>query len=380
MKLNRKLEKIKESATLALNAKAKSLAKSGRKIFNLTAGELDFPTHKSIQAKVALRLSESKYTDTLGIYELREKIAGRLNFTHSLKLVPQNVAVTAGAKQGLFAALSAILNPGDEVIIPTPVWVSYENQVVLAGGKPVFAGLSDDFDLDAKAIKKLVSLRTKAVIINTPHNPTGKIFSEKKLKELFTFLKNKRIFIITDEIYRTLSFGTKAKMPSDMIRNIKKLIIVDGFSKSHALTGWRIGFVAADLPVIENINKYLGHTSGNVSVMSQVAALACLEDDKATKEYVKLLRAKRALVAKLLNEIKKISYTVPGAAFYFFVNIGRVSKNSVKFCEELLRDEGVAVVPGEAFRAPGFIRISFTAPEATLQKGLSGLKRFIEKQ
>ncbi|MFA6549420.1 MAG: aminotransferase class I/II-fold pyridoxal phosphate-dependent enzyme [Candidatus Margulisiibacteriota bacterium] len=349
----------------------------GRKVINLTAGELDFKTPVAVQRVVSRHLAENKYTPVAGLDRLRGLIAAYVRKEYALSgLTADGVAVTAGAKQGLAEIFQVLLNPGDEVIIPVPAWASYEQQVVLAGGKAKFVKLRTNFDLDPKAIAAVITPKTKAVVINSPHNPTGRIFSHSSLAELAGLLGKKDIRVIADEIYRPLSYVSSSPITKYFKKN---LIIISGFSKSHALTGWRVGYVVADRQIISALEKLQSHTSGNVSLPSQYAALAALADPAATKKIFGSLGRRRLFVAKELAKIPKLVFTIPDGAFYFFIDISKVASDSTEFCRRLLRQELVALVPGEAFRAPGFVRLSFAAPSAQLRAGIERFKKFIAK-
>lgn len=375
MKLNKKLDTLAESATIRLNSEAKALQDQGIKIFNLTVGELDFETPKPIQAAVRKCLSQNKYTPTLGLLELRTSIAKDVSRIYRWPVTKANIAVTAGAKQALYNIFQIICNPGDEVLIPTPSWVSYEHQVTLAGGKSVFVPLSDTFDLDVPALKRALTRKTKAIIINSPHNPTGAVFTQKSLRALAKMLKRKDIIIVADDIYQSLLY-TKAYAPvTTVLRERDRLIIVNGFSKSYALTGWRIGYMVAHPDIIEANNRLQSHSSGNASILSQRGALASFQH-VVTPAFVKVLARRKKTAEEILRAIPNIKFIAPKGAFYFFVDIRKVERDTVRWCEKLLQEEGVAVVPGEAFRCPGYVRISFACGEKDLVTALRRIRRF----
>jgi aspartate aminotransferase len=377
MKLNKKIAHLRESATIALNTQVQAMQQKGVAVLNLTAGELDFETPKEIQKYIISQIHRNKYTPTLGFAELRNRIAQDVSKTYAWKVSAQNIAVTTGAKQALHTTFQVILNPGDEVIIPTPSWVSYEYQVLLANGKSIFVPLTREFDLDIPAIKKALTSKTKAIVINSPHNPTGAVFSQKSLAALAKLLKGKEIFIIADDIYNTLLYTKEYKPITSFVVNKEYLILINGFSKSHALTGWRIGYMVADTTVIEGINRIQSHASGNTSIMSQLAALGSFNHN-ITPAFLKTLMERRKIGEKILRTIADISLHSPAGAFYFFVDIRKIEKNSVLFCERLLNQSQVALVPGEAFHAPGFVRISFACDQKVLSEALIRFKTFIE--
>lgn len=376
-RLNHILETIEESATLRLNATVQELQKKGQKVINLTVGELDFKTPAVIRALARSHLAENKYTATLGMPELREKIATNASRAYGIDLKAANIAATAGVKQGLFEVFQVLIEPGDEIIIPTPAWVSYEHAVRLAGGKPVFVPLTALLDLDPEAIKKKISKKTKAIILNSPHNPTGTIFSPKSLRKIATIATAQGIFIIADDIYNSLTYDTGYTAMTAFMKSLDHLVLLNGFSKSHALTGWRIGYVAAHTDVIAAINKIQSHTSGNPSIISQYAALASVRSAAVTKGFVRKLTARRRLIVAALQRIPQLTFSIPRGAFYVWVDVRAVDADAERFALRLLTECGVAVVPGSAFRAPGFIRISFARPEPELRSAMKKLAKLL---
>jgi aspartate/methionine/tyrosine aminotransferase len=375
-----RLDGLDESATMALNARAKQLQQAGKTIYNLTAGELASDTPEYIRASVAQVLERNKYTAVAGLPELRQAIADAARASYSLDWIePSNVIVTAGAKPALYTSLQALIDPGDEVIVPVPAWVSYKHLIELVGGVVVEVPLTDTFDLDFKAIAAQVSKRTKAIVINSPHNPTGAIFSKPALEGLAKTLEGSHVMVIADDIYARLIYDDSFTLVPTC--GFEKLVIINGFSKSQALTGWRIGYVIAEQHVAAAIAKLLSHTMGNASVPSQHAALAAMaRHDTPPAETTTLLKRHLQLVEKTLNACAPLTYRKPGGAFYVFIDLRAITKNSAAWCEQLLEETGVALVPGEAFSAPGFARLSFVADEATLKGALTELKRFVAKK
>ncbi|PIZ63153.1 aspartate aminotransferase, partial [Candidatus Saccharibacteria bacterium CG_4_10_14_0_2_um_filter_52_9] len=281
---------MNESATLALNARAKQLAAEGKTIYNLTAGELATDTPEYIQQAVARTLSQNKYTPVAGLPELRQEIARETKSFYGLDWIEStNVVVTGGAKPALYATLLALINPGDEVIVPTPSWVSYNHLIELVGGIVIEVPLTESFDLDHDAIAAQMSSRTRAVIVNSPHNPTGAVFSKTALSQLAVVLRGSNITVIADDIYAKLVYD-RGFTPTPTCR-FEKLVIINGFSKSQALTGWRIGYAIADKTIADAIASLLSHMTGNASVPSQQAALAALKrDDKPPIETIEALK------------------------------------------------------------------------------------------
>ncbi len=368
---------ISESLTVRLNTLANQLKSEGKKIINLTAGELDFPTPSYIQQEVKNKLSLNKYTPTTGFLDLRQALARQVFKEYKWQVTHQNVAVTSGCKQALFESLFAILKKDDEVIVPSPDWVTYRYQIILNDAVPVIVPLDKDFDLDVEKIKKAITKKTKAIILNSPNNPTGSIYSTKKLLELKKILKEKDIYVIVDDTYSKIVYDASYKSPALFMPDERYLILVNSFSKSQALTGWRIGYVIADKEIINAISSYQSHTTGNAPILSQIAAQKILEKGDKTERFVKVLKKQRDLADKILKNISGISYTVPKGAFYYFIDVSKIEKNTEKFCEELLKS-GLALVPGEAFGYPGFVRLSFSTSTKNLIEGIKIFKKFCE--
>lgn len=375
--LSRRVANLQESATLALNARVKRLMVEGKPVFNLTAGELDGSTPPFIRKAVAARLELNKYTPTAGLPNLRQAIADYESRRLKLRFAADNVVVTAGAKTGLFALLQVLLNHGDEVILPTPAWVSYAHMINLADGRAIKAPLGPDNDLDPQAIIAKVSIRTKAIIINSPHNPTGAVFSKAALTKLAKALRGKQIMVISDDIYATLTYDREFVSSAEAGLAPKQLIVVSGFSKSQMLTGWRIGYVVAPEPITAALNSFLSHAVGNAPLPSQLAAEAALTKGNRPS-MLKTLQARRALVERELKKINKIEFTSPNGAFYFWLDVRKLTTDSTVWCERLLEQTGVALVPGEAFFAPGFVRLSFAAGSQVLKQAMKQLRQFVE--
>lgn len=367
---------LQESATMALNARAKQLAAEGKTVYNLSAGELAAETPEYIREHVSAKLHHNKYTHAAGLPELRSAIAEESKDFYGLDWIkPENVVVTAASKPALYASLLALVNDGDEVIVPIPAWVSYMELVKLAGGKVVTVPLTDYFDVDAEAVLASVTPRTKAIILNSPNNPTGAVFSEQAVRRLAEGLAGSGVTVISDDMYCKLVYEDGfMPVPKAGFENI---VIVNGFSKSQALTGWRIGYAIADKKIARAITHLLGHVTGNASVTSQHAALKVMErSNTPPAEILDTLERQRGIVDKALKDAPGISYHLPGGAFYFYLDVRAITDDSLSWCEELLDKTGVAIVPGEAFGTPGFARLSFVTDEKTLVKALELIKGF----
>jgi aspartate aminotransferase len=373
-----RLEAIKESATLALNARAKQLAAEGRTIYNLTAGELASDTPEFIQKSVAKQLDKNKYTPVAGLPELRSAIADHSRDYYGLDWIEaNNVVVTGGAKPALYATFLALINPGDEIIVPTPAWVSYIDLIRLVGGVVVEVPLTASYDLDVPAIKAKLTPKTKAVIVNSPHNPTGAVFSQKAVHGLAVLLKDRDITVIADDIYCRLVFDDRfVPVPK---AGFDQLVIINGFSKSQALTGWRIGYLIADEAVAKAAASLLSHINGNAPLPSQYAGLAAMsKHDQPPAATLATLQKQREIVIAGLQKTG-IKHNLPGGAFYIFLDLRQLTDDSAEWCEQLLVETGVALVPGEAFSTPGFARLTFVTDESVLVKALEQIKLFVDK-
>lgn len=365
-----RLGSLQESATLALNARATQLAREGKTIYNLTAGELASNTPEYIREMVRENLARNKYTPVAGLPDLREAIAHNARDFYQLSWIePHNVVVTAGAKPALYATFLSLINPGDEVIVPTPAWVSYHELIRLAGGVIVEVPLTDSFDLDADAIRAKLTTKTKAIILNSPHNPTGAVFSESAIAAVAKVLAGKNIMVVADDIYTKLAYVDDLSLvPTHAFDN---MVIIGGYSKSQALTGWRIGYVIAPQALATAITNILSHIAGNAPLPSQYAALAAeAQGDQPPESTMHTLRANKQLVREVLQHAQGLRYVEPGGAFYVFLDLRAVTNDSAAWCETLLVEYGVALVPGEAFAAPGYARLSFVADVTVLRPAL----------
>ncbi|WP_257446502.1 pyridoxal phosphate-dependent aminotransferase [Archangium lipolyticum] len=385
MNLANRLKAIKPSPTLALNAKAKALVAQGVDVVSLAAGEPDFDTPDFIkQAAIeALRQGFTKYTPTSGIQELREAICAKLERDNHLTFAPEQVLVTVGAKQALYNAFQALLNEGDEVIIVAPYWVSYPDMVQLAGGKPVFVETreEDGFAPDPDAIRKALSPRTKALVLNSPSNPSGAVFSKAALEGIAQAVRGHECLILSDDIYEKLLYqGQFLNIGNVAPDLVSRLVVINGMSKAFSMTGWRMGYVAGPKWLISGMQMIQDQSTSNAASFAQKAAVAALRGPQdifvpMVEEY----RGRRDLVVDTLNAIEGVRCRRPEGAFYVLPNVsglfGRSYKGtpvtgSVQFSEILLNDFRVAAVPGAPFGAEGYIRMSFATSREQLNKGL----------
>ena len=392
MILSRKAQNIGASLTLALTAKAGELKKEGIDVVSFGVGEPDFNTPKNIieAANRAMEEGKTKYTATSGIVELKEAIARKLHDDNGLNYGTKNIIISTGAKQSLANVFMAILNPGDEVIIPVPYWVSYPELVKLSDGVPVFIETKkeNDFKVTYDELKSVLSENTKAIVINSPNNPTGTVYSKKDLEVIAKFAKENDLIIISDEIYEKLIYGKEEhiSIASSSEDAFKRTVVINGFSKAYAMTGWRIGYAACyNEELIKVMNNVQSHMTSNTNSIAQFAALEALNGDQETiKNMVKEFSLRRELMIELISEIEDLTFIEPKGAFYVMIDVSKVLKKanikgSMEFANLLLKEENVVVIPGIAFGEDNFIRLSYATSKEEIIKGLKRIKEFVNK-
>ncbi|WGS64594.1 aspartate aminotransferase [Marinitoga aeolica] len=372
------VKSIQPSITLELNAKAIEMEKAGHDVVKLTAGEPDFITPKEIieSAYKAMVEGKTKYTNSAGILELREKIAEFINASRNTDYNAENIVVSNGGKQALYNTLLAILNPGDEVIVLDPSWVSYEAQIKLARGIPVHVPLKfkNNFIPKASDIEPYLSEKTKAIIINSPNNPTGAVYPKETFLEIAELIKDRNIYLISDEVYEKLVFEGKFFSPAEIESLREKTIIINAFSKTWSMTGWRVGYSVAPLIISKEIKKIQSHISSNINTPAQYGALAAF--DVNIDYYINKFNERRKYVIEKMKE-SDLEYVYPYGAFYLFINISKYDNNDLNFANQLLKTKKLAVIPGSGFGAKGFIRISYANSIEILEKGLDRLFEYI---
>ena len=388
------LSRVKPSPTIAVTNKAAELKAAGKDVIGLGAGEPDFDTPENIKeaAIAAIRSGKTKYTAVDGIPELKKAICAKFARENGLTYKPSQVTVGTGGKQVLYNALMATLNPGDEVIIPAPYWVSYPDMVLLANGSPVVveAGMETGFKLTPEALRKAITPKTKWLIFNSPSNPTGAGYTRAELKGLTdVLLEFPHVWIMTDDMYEHLAFApyefcTPAQVEPKLY---DRTLTVNGVSKAYAMTGWRIGYAAGPEPVIKAIAKIQSQSTSNPSSISQWAAVEALN---GPQDYIPMSRdvfqRRRDLVVSMLNQAKGIHCPTPEGAFYVYPSVagcigktapsGKVISNDEEFVTELLETEGVAVVQGAAFGLSPFFRISYATSDEVLEEACKRIQRF----
>lgn len=395
MELSRKAQAIEPSLTLAITAKAKEMKEKGIDVISFSAGEPDFNTPKNIinAAIKAMEDGNTKYTSVNGILQLREAICKKFKDDNGLEYNPSQIVVSTGAKQSLANTFLAILNPGDEVIVSTPYWVSYPELIKLADGKPVFVEGDEksNYKFTKENLEKAVTAKTKAIVLNTPNNPTGTIYNKEELEVIADFAKKYNIIIISDEMYEKLIYDNEnhisiASLSKDAY---ERTIVINGLSKSYAMTGWRIGYCAASEKIAKLMISIQSHVTSNVCSITQYAALEALNgpQDEITK-MINEFEKRRNYMINRIESIDNLSIVKPKGAFYIMINIenclgkeinGKILNDSMEFCASLLENEKLAIIPGKAFGLNNYIRVSYATSMEAIKEGLNRIESFIKK-
>ncbi|MBI1405175.1 MAG: aminotransferase class I/II-fold pyridoxal phosphate-dependent enzyme [Caulobacter sp.] len=388
------LSRVKPSATMAVSAKARMLQREGRDVIGLGAGEPDFDTPDNIKAAAikAIQDGKTKYTDVDGIIELKEAICAKFERENGLSYKPSQVNVSPGGKPVIFNAFMATLSPGDEVIIPTPYWVSYPDMALMAGGEPVFVHTSaaTNFKVRAEDLEAVITPRTKWLLLNSPSNPSGAAYTRAELKALAEVLmRHPQVWILTDDMYEHLvfddfEFTTIAQVEPALY---DRTLTMNGVSKAYSMTGWRIGYAAGPEPLIKLMGKVMSQSTSNPCSVSQWAAVEALNGTQAfIKPNQKLFQERRDLVVSMLNQASGMHCPTPEGAFYVYPSVadligktaptGKVITDDEAFASELLEAEGVAVVHGAAFGLSPHFRISYATSNQVLEEACSRIQRF----
>lgn len=393
--ISERMKNFAGSPTTMLVAKVAELKAAGKDIVSLNVGEPDFDTPQYIKAAAAAAMDSgfTKYTAVQGIQELREAIAAKLKKDNNISYKPSEISVATGAKQALFNAVMAIVTPGDEVILPIPCWVSYTEMIKIAGGVPVFVNVDEanGFDLDIEAIKAAITPKTKGIIMCTPNNPSGAVCKEATIRALAELAVQHDFFVIADEIYEKLIYdGEKHFSIASISEEVKNhTITINGYSKAYAMTGWRLGYAAANAEVIGAINKIQSQTTSSTNSIAQKAGIAALQGPQEDMEAMVAEFAKRRIyVMERLNNIKGITCVNPKGAFYVLPDVsqcfgksinGQLVKDDMDFAALLLSEKQVALVPGTAFYAPGKVRMSYSNSMENLKKAMDRFEEFVNE-
>ena len=391
--LSTRTENIAASLTVAIDTLAKQMIADGKDVVSLGAGEPDFPTPTPIQdaACEAIRAGKTRYTAPVGILEVRKAVAEKLKSENGIDYAPEQIIMTSGAKHAVFNALAALINPGDEVIIPAPYWVTYPELVKWLGGKPVFvqAGIENDFKITAQQLSEACTDKTKAILLNNPCNPTGSVYSREELASLAKVIVEKDIYCISDEVYEYFTYSGNFVSAAAFNGMPERTIVVNGFSKSYCMTGWRIGYDAAPAPIAKIIGKIQGQATHHPSNVAQYAALAALQMGKASTEGMcTAFKRRRNFMVERMSAILGESVKAPAGAFYLFLPVNKLYgkttpegtkiEGSIDFCKFLLESEGLAIVPGAAFGDDTCVRFSYAASDESLAKACERFERGVK--
>ncbi|MFB4163382.1 pyridoxal phosphate-dependent aminotransferase [Alteribacillus sp. JSM 102045] len=391
MQLSKRVSTLTPSSTLAITAKAKALKAEGHDVIGLGAGEPDFNTPSYIieAAASSMREGYTKYTPSGGLPALKDAVIDKFNKDQGLNYTPDEIMVGTGAKHVLYTLFQALLDEEDEVIIPTPYWVSYPEQVKLAGGKPVYVdGLEEnDFKITPDQLENAVTSKTKAVIINSPSNPTGSMYSKEELEKLGEAAINNNLLVVSDEIYEKLIYGEAVHHSIAQVSNPFKeqTVVINGVSKSHSMTGWRIGYAVGNKELIKAMTSLASHSTSNPTASSQYGAIAAYtKEDGSVEKMREAFEERLNRVYEKLIQIPGVTCVKPKGAFYLFPNVKEAAvKGGFSSVDEwvkaLLEDEKVAVVPGSGFGSPDNIRLSYATSLDLLEKALERIEQFVEK-
>lgn len=386
--LSKKLSAITPSFTIGISTKVNEMKRNGIAITNLSIGEPDFftPDRAKEAGILAIQTNKTKYDAAEGLRDLRAAICKKLKDENQLTYTAEEIVVSSGAKHSITNALMALLDPGDEVLIPKPYWVSYPEMVKLTGGVPVFVETqrANDFKVTVEDLAPVITAQTKAIFITNPSNPTGAVYSSEELRPIAEFLVEKGIYIIADEIYERIVFDQPFTSVASLSEEIKKMTItINGMSKSTSMTGWRIGYTASEKPIAKAMGTIQGHLVSHPATISQYAALESLSCQDEMVNMKNAYGKRRDLVSGLLSEIEGIDFIRPQGAFYVFIDVSGLKSKlpaadslSIQVCDLLLEKFQLALVPGIAFGMDDYVRASTAASEETLKEGMAKLAAF----
>lgn len=395
MKVSSRLAAIQGSVTLAIDAKAKAMKAAGIDVIGFGAGEPDFntPAHICQAAKDALDQGKTRYTPAAGEPALRKAICSKLLRDNGLSYTPDQIVVNNGAKHSLFNAFQALLEPGDEVLVPSPYWVSYPELIKMAGGIPVavMGDPENGFKTTALQFRNAITPKTRAIVLNSPNNPNGYVYTRGELEQIAQLLEDFDLYCVSDEIYEFLVYegAEHISIASISPQAKERTIVINGMSKAYAMTGWRIGYTASPTNVAKAMTAFQSHSTSNVNSIAQCAAIAALSGpDLELRSMVAEFAKRRECVCKLIEETPGLSCIKPMGAFYVMMNVsslfgkgidGRVIDGSTAFTELLLEHAKVAVVPGIGFGADAFVRLSYAVSMETLQEGFRRIRSFVDR-
>lgn len=395
MELSNKAKQINPSITLEITAKAKELKESGVDVVSFGAGEPDFNTPQNIidAAIRAMKEGKTKYTPTNGVLELRKAIVKKLKEDNGLNYKENQIVVSTGAKQSLANAFMSILNNEDEVIIPIPYWVSYPELVKLSGGVPIYVNTKkeNDYKYTIEELNKVVTKKTKAILLNSPNNPTGSIYSREELLDIANFAKENDLIIISDEIYEKLIYDNKKHISIASLNEdaYNRTIVINGLSKTYAMTGWRVGYSACSEKIAKLMTAIQSHVTSNINSISQYAAIEALNgSQESIKSMIVEFEKRRNYMIDRISKMDNITFIRPSGAFYIMVCIKEyfgksindtIINSSLEFSKSILEEEKVAVIPGMAFGLDDYIRLSYATSLEIIQEGLDRIESYLSK-
>ncbi|MBX2864192.1 MAG: pyridoxal phosphate-dependent aminotransferase [Leptolyngbyaceae cyanobacterium MAG.088] len=386
MKLAARVQQVTPSMTLAISAKAKAMKAKGLDVCSFSAGEPDFdtPEHIRTATKQALDSGKTRYGPAAGEPRLRDAIATKLQTDNQLPYKGENIIVTNGGKHSLYALMMTTIERGDEVLIPAPYWVSYPEMVKLAGGTPVVMSTTPEsgYKITPEQLQQAITPNTKFLIFNSPSNPTGMVYSPDEVRALAAVVIANDIWVIADEIYEKILYDGAQHLSMGAVSDamFERTIVSNGFAKAYAMTGWRLGYLAGPVELIQAANTLQSQSTSNVCTFAQYGAISALESSQDCVETMRQAFAKRrTAIVNLVNSIPGLSCITPNGAFYVFINISKTGLNSLDFCTRLLNDKHVAAVPGIAFGADGGIRVSYATDMATIERGMERINDFVQQ-
>ena len=384
MKLASRVGQVTPSLTLAIAAKAKAMKAEGIDVCSFSAGEPDFdtPAHIKKAAKQALDQGKTKYGPAAGEPKLRQEIAKKLGTDNSLDYQAENVIVTNGGKHSLFNLMLALIESGDEVIIPAPYWLSYPEMVKLAGGNPLIVETKAEYDykITPEQLRQAITPRTKLFVFNSPSNPTGTVYTASEIRALAEIIVENDLWVVSDEIYQKILYEGAEHLSIGAVNSevFAKTIVSNGFAKSFSMTGWRVGYIAGPVDLIKAMTTIQSHSTSNVCTFAQYGAIAALtESQDCIQEMLQAFTQRRQVMLERIQGMAKISCPIPKGAFYIFVDISKTGLKSLDFCQKLLESQQVAAIPGIAFGADNCIRLSYATDLTTIEKGMDRLEKFL---
>jgi aspartate aminotransferase len=384
IKLAARVGEVPPSITLAIAAKAKAMKAEGIDVCSLSTGEPDFdtPEHIKAAAKEALDAGKTKYGPVAGEPQLKAAIARKLLSDNNLNYQPENILVTNGGKHSLYNLMMALIEPGDEVIIPAPYWLSYPEMVKLASGNPVIVrtDASTGYKITPEQLTRAITPKTKLFVLNSPSNPTGMVYTRAEIKALAEVIVDRDILVVADEIYEKIIYDDAQHVSIGSLGKeiFDRTLISSGFAKAYSMTGWRVGYLAGPIELIKASSTIQGHSTSNVCTFAQYGAISALESSQESVEKMRQAFAqRRQVIFELLDAVPGISCIKPDGAFYMFVNISKTGMNSLEFCDAFLEQQQVAVIPGIAFGADDHIRLSYATDLGTIKKAVERLDKFV---